>query len=68
MMKAKKDKPATDSSAPKKTRSSDAHDTRSSIADDDGAPPKSSGHKRKRKPKSKIDSGAAPVADDADSS
>jgi U3 small nucleolar RNA-associated protein 23 len=68
MMKAKKDKPATASSAPKKSRSSDAHDTRSSVADDDSAPKESSGRKRKRKPKSKVDSGAAPVADDDGSS
>ena len=68
MKKAKKDKPAAEASAPKKPKTATTDDTRPATADGDSAPDASTGHKRKRKHKSKADTGAAPVAQDADSS
>ncbi|KAF2830973.1 hypothetical protein CC86DRAFT_341502 [Ophiobolus disseminans] len=67
MRKAKKDKPAAESKATKKAKSTDANDARPSTTDEASTPVEGSGRKRKRKPKSKGDGDAVPVVDDAGS-
>lgn len=66
--KPKKPKPTAGEGAPKKPKAPATDDTRPTTADDASATAASKGHKRKRKHKSKADTGAVPVADDADSS